>query len=545
MSIIKSFRIRSDLFTKLNTRSRSIISDLRRRTVLVKLATSIRSSSPITGDAPAVVCLTSYGRRIRHVHYTIQTIGNGACRPRRIILWISNSDAHLVTRQLHSLQRRGLEVRLTEDYRSHKKYYPYCAAVHDIRDYELPLVTADDDVLYPTHWLSDLIDAAMIDLSPTIVAHRCHRIKLDNGVIRPYLTWERESGTVEPCYANVATGVGGVLYPPEFIKQVGKIWNTEFMEVAQWADDLWLHSRAALLGIPTKQVSRFAFRIVEHHPDVNDSLSLINVIGGNNDVVISRIYTPEMISLIRSSYGSNDERYGSNDERSAMNENSKVARPGYVRRIFRRAKNAFRTTSEFTSSETYWESRYRRGGNSGAGSYNRLAVFKAQVVNDFVEQNGVGSVIEFGSGDGAQLELAKYPAYIGVDVSQTAIVTTRRRFSHDTRIRFLHTSEINESIRAELSLSLDVIYHLVEDEVFDHYMTQLFNSSTKFVIIYSSNTDMSWPNPHVRHRQFTRWIESRRPDFKLIRKIPNPYPYCEDDPDNTSFADFYLYSRSS
>ena len=47
----------------------------------------------------------------------------------------------------------------------------------------------------------------------------------------------------------------------------------------------------------------------------------------------------------------------------------------------------------------------------------RLAAFKAEVPNDFVRARGIDSVIEFGCGDGAQLALAEYPAYVGIDVS--------------------------------------------------------------------------------------------------------------------------------
>lgn len=73
----------------------------------------------------------------------------------------------------------------------------------------------------------------------------------------------------------------------------------------------------------------------------------------------------------------------------------------------------------FSSSADYWEERYRSGGSSGAGSHNRLAAYKAEVSNEFVTQNAVGIVLEFGVGDGAQLSLAKYPQYVGVDVSRT------------------------------------------------------------------------------------------------------------------------------
>lgn len=202
------------------------------------------------------------------------------------------------------------------------------------------------------------------------------------------------------------------------------------------------------------------------------------------------------------------------------------------------------TGKSFKTSATYWEDRYRSGGTSGCGSYRRLAEFKARVLNDFVAENDIRSIIEFGSGDGAQLELARYPAYIGVDISTAAIEMTRKKFDGDSTKRFFHASEVPEGTQAELGLSLDVVYHLVEDEVFDAYMKQLFDAAQRYVIVYASNEDKPQVVPHVRHRAFTRWVESNRPDFALARTIPNQYPYDPSDPENTSFADFYVFEYS-
>src|SRR6185437_10475742 len=80
---------------------------------------------------------------------------------------------------------------------------------------------------------------------------------------------------------------------------------------------------------------------------------------------------------------------------------------------------------KFRNSNEYWERRYRTGGTSGAGSYNRLAEFKANFLNKFVEEHQVVSVVEYGSGDGAQLKLARYPSYTGVDISRTAVEICR------------------------------------------------------------------------------------------------------------------------
>lgn len=200
--------------------------------------------------------------------------------------------------------------------------------------------------------------------------------------------------------------------------------------------------------------------------------------------------------------------------------------------------------ARFGSSADYWEKRYVRGGNSGTGSYSRLAQFKADVLNDFVARNDIKSVVEFGSGDGAQLELANYPSYIGTDVSRTAVAETRRRFGNDASKTFYHSSDVPADLSADLSLSLDVIYHLVEDETFDAYMRDLFDAATRFVIIYSSNRDVPRVDAHVRQRSFTPWVEKNRPDFTLTQHIPNVFPLDEQDPDNTSFADFYVFERA-
>jgi SAM-dependent methyltransferase len=195
-------------------------------------------------------------------------------------------------------------------------------------------------------------------------------------------------------------------------------------------------------------------------------------------------------------------------------------------------------------SSSYWEGRYAIGGTSGPGSQGRLAAFKADVVNCFAEKNNVQSVIEFGCGDGRQLSLACYSRYIGLDISPTAVATCRERFAEDDRKQFFLYKSGNSNRSAEMALSLDVIYHLIEDEVFETYMTDLFNAAERYVLIYSDNRDSWEPGaPHVRHRKFTNWIASHRPDWKLILHKPNPYPYAGD-PEAGSWSDFWIYARN-
>lgn len=105
-------------------------------------------------------------------------------------------------------------------------------------------------------------------------------------------------------------------------------------------------------------------------------------------------------------------------------------------------------------------------------------------------------------------------------------------------------SELGET-KADLTLSLDVIYHLVEDTVFDAYMRQLFGASDRFVAIYASNytDDQPVPGSHVRHRTFTDWAAAHAPEWEQTDYIKNRYPVGSDDVNDTSFADFYFFTR--
>ena len=197
----------------------------------------------------------------------------------------------------------------------------------------------------------------------------------------------------------------------------------------------------------------------------------------------------------------------------------------------------------FEGSAKYWDDRYARGGSSGDGSAGKFAAFKAEVINGFVERHGVQTVIEFGSGDGGQLALGRYPHYLGFDVSVEAVNRCRARFAGDDSKTFLAVAEY-AGHSADLALSLDVIYHLVEDAVFEDYMTRLFDASQKWVIVYASNhddTDRAEP-AHVRHRQFTGWVQANRPGWVLRKTIPNRYPFTGDFRLG-SFSDFFIFER--
>lgn len=201
----------------------------------------------------------------------------------------------------------------------------------------------------------------------------------------------------------------------------------------------------------------------------------------------------------------------------------------------------------FPGSQDYWRQRYAVGGNSGRGSYGENAEFKAEVINKLVRENGVESVTEFGCGDGNQLTYADYPKYLGLDISEQAVKRSSTLFANDKSKRFslydpdkLETNQ--DDFKADLVLSLDVIYHLVEDDVYRKYLENVFNAARKYVVIYSSDEEVDplLHSRHVRHRKFTRDIVQWFPRWQLKDVVKNKLHQNKPGGKEPS-VDFFIY----
>ncbi len=77
---------------------------------------------------------------------------------------------------------------------------------------------------------------------------------------------------------------------------------------------------------------------------------------------------------------------------------------------------------------------------------------------------------------------------------------------------------------ADLVLSIDVIFHLLEDDLFERYMQNLFTFSRRFVAIYSSNHDTP-ATQHIRHHNVTAFDARHFPEWHLVAHVPNIYPF--------------------
>lgn len=179
----------------------------------------------------------------------------------------------------------------------------------------------------------------------------------------------------------------------------------------------------------------------------------------------------------------------------------------------------------------YWDRRYARGRTSGAGSEGELAAAKAAHVRNIIDREQVSSIIDWGAGDGHVLGLIRPQVpYHGIDVSRIAVTRLQRMFpQHSFSLATNYRGN-----RADLALSLDVIFHLVNELDYEVYMQRLFGSAERLVLIHATDHDGGQTSRHVKWRHWTadvaQWFGLA--GWQLVER-----------PDDPTRLGFYLYRR--
>lgn len=251
----------------------------------------------ITQPVGPVVSLTTYGKRIRTVCLAIESIARGSVLPSRVILWIDDEAVFGdLPPGIRRLTRRGLEVRLCNNYGPHKKYYPYLESLQKV---EVPLVTADDDIFYPRHWLKGLVNA--FQQFPDLVnCYRARVMVLNEDGFAKYEDWKLAHST-KSRFCHCAVGVAGTIYPPT-LQRIIKQEGTAFLNCCPKADDLWLHVQALRAGYKVRQVSEKRFPLFDIPGTQSTALYHRNMVRGENDAQIDLTYRASDIARLRKDF---------------------------------------------------------------------------------------------------------------------------------------------------------------------------------------------------------------------------------------------------
>jgi glycosyltransferase involved in cell wall biosynthesis/TPR repeat protein len=201
-------------------------------------------------EKEVIVSLTSFPARIGIVSITIKSIMDQTCPPDRIMIWLADTQFPCLEadlpQDLLDLKEEGLEIRFCEDLKPHKKYF---YAMQENPD--SVVITIDDDVIYP----EDAVECLLRSYSrfPHCVSGlRVHRMSFTEDGVGTYDSWRYNDDSFyrNPSMFAIATGVGGILYPPHSIPK--DAFNKDaIIKTCLMGDDLWLKTNAVLNGYPT------------------------------------------------------------------------------------------------------------------------------------------------------------------------------------------------------------------------------------------------------------------------------------------------------
>ncbi|EOS52877.1 hypothetical protein [Adlercreutzia caecimuris] len=237
-------------------------------------------------EGGAVVSLTSYPARIGTVHKAVESLMCQSVVPSRIELWLAveqfpYGEAEL-PQPLLDLAGGQFVIRWCDDIKAHKKYF-YALQEHP----NSPIVTVDDDLWYASDTIEKLLEAHRL-FPGAVCARRVKRIGFKpDGSIAPYREWPLCAVPLEPRTDLLATGVGGVLYPPGCMDD--RVFDKELlMRVCPNSDDLWLKAMQFVKGTPTVlSDSGFEARHLEGTQET--SLYIVDEVSHRNDYDIRRI----------------------------------------------------------------------------------------------------------------------------------------------------------------------------------------------------------------------------------------------------------------
>ena len=192
-----------------------------------------------------IVSLTSYNKRFITLPLCLKSLLWQTVKPDKIILYLTEKDNLSTTNQIKELEKFGIEIKVVkDDLKPHKKYY------FAMQNYPNSIViTVDDDVIYDKNLIKRLL-LKHNRYPKAIVTDRARIITTSKNGFLAYKTWNLAKNLSEPSLKLLATGVGGVLYPPQLLN-TDLLFDVYYIKEYISVDDLLLKTVEILSGIPT------------------------------------------------------------------------------------------------------------------------------------------------------------------------------------------------------------------------------------------------------------------------------------------------------
>lgn len=204
-----------------------------------------------------VISLTSYKPRFFTLYPTLLSLAQQKVAPDVIVLWVSKEDYAYLPDNIINLQGQVnnrstiFTISKTDD------IGPYTKIIPTLENYDdFFVVTADDDIYYPSWWLKNLLKEYSGN-NREIICYLAHEITFDSRTnnIKSYGSWIKNKSNDVNSLLGFPLGVGGVLYPPNSLNEL--VTNRDiFLKESPMADDIWLFWMARLNNSVTKKTKK-------------------------------------------------------------------------------------------------------------------------------------------------------------------------------------------------------------------------------------------------------------------------------------------------
>lgn len=204
--------------------------------------------TPIMQKQQVVVSMTSFPKAIGYAEKAVGSILRGSVLPDKLVLYLTLSrfDGNGIPDSLRLLAENNPVFEIRDQDTDIGPYQKLIPALHDFP--ESIIVTVDDDIAYHRHMLRDLLNLHS-RIPDAILAHRAKRIAPG----KPYRRWAKYRWydflwkKIHRDFANLQTGVGGVLYPPHSLRS-DMLDVDKFTKLAPRTDDIWFWAAAVANG---------------------------------------------------------------------------------------------------------------------------------------------------------------------------------------------------------------------------------------------------------------------------------------------------------
>ena len=212
--------------------------------------------SSLTSEA-ITVSLTTISSRLPTLHFTLESLAQQNYPNLTIRLYISR-DAFLLDQGIDELPPAcmkvieayapRMEVHYVTNIGSYRKLIPI---LEERLGQSSIVVTADDDTLYPTNWVSELY--FHYRMQNCIVCYRGHQMAYGADGWLNYRSWMIRPPRTARSLLNLPTGKDGVLYNTIFLHP-DVIDMARAKMLARTVDDLWFKWHSAIIGVPVFMV---------------------------------------------------------------------------------------------------------------------------------------------------------------------------------------------------------------------------------------------------------------------------------------------------